>query len=104
MSSHKNYVMKSVKALSDWNRMSADWDSTFFTIAGSNVSIISFEFYNRSFEFFAIVSKIINKQVLISSIDLFPGNSSQLSNKFANTWIRFYLQILDLKLLELIIS
>ena len=104
MSSQRNCVMKSVKALRDWNLISADWDSTFFTIAGSKVSIISFEFYRRSFEFFAIVSKIINKQVLNSSIDLFPGSSSQLSNKYPSTWIKFCLQIFDLKLLELIIS
>lgn len=63
-----------------------------------------FEFYRRSFEFFAIVSKIINKHVLNSSIDLFPGSSSQLSNKYPSTWIKFCLQIFDLKLLELIIS
>lgn len=96
--------MKSVKAFSDWNLTSADSDSTFLTITGNNSSIISFEFCIKSFVFLAIDSRTLKRQDRNSSIVLFPGISSQCSNKYARTWIRFSLQIFDLKLLAETIS
>ena len=83
LSSQRYCVMKSVKAFSDQNLTSADFDSIFLTITGSSISMMSFEFAMRILEFLAIDSRIQNRQVLNSSRVLLPYMHSQFSNKKA---------------------
>ena len=70
----------------------------------SSISMISLEFDISNLLFLASDSNIAKSATLNSSQTLSSCLDSQFSNRYANKWIKFCLQILDLKLDEEIIS